>query len=150
MVEDVAPDERVEPDKAELEREKLRLEIQRLKDSWWKNPAYVLAALPTVLALLSLIYGFANGYFQATATKLANERHDLEVEKAKVQADIQQLSADRKEILRQIEDLQRQKQETNEQLRKVIDALLSAERLSPERLDEILRSQGGSESPKKK
>ena len=62
-----------------LEREKLALEIEQLKQPWWRKPTYILAALPTFLAVVSLIYGFANGYFQAAAIKLENQKRDVEV-----------------------------------------------------------------------
>lgn len=87
----------VVPQKEELEREKLLLEIQKLKDPWWKNPAYILAGLPTMLAILTLIYGFTNGYFQATAIKLENQKHAL-------QADINKFSELKGELERQNKD----------------------------------------------
>jgi hypothetical protein len=102
----------VAPQKEDLEREKLILEIQQLKNPWWKKPAYVLAALPTLLAVLSLIYGFANGYFQATATKLENQKHDLQVQKDKLEADIKEFSTRRDEL-----------EQTNKELKMQVDNL---------------------------
>jgi hypothetical protein len=86
--------------KEELERLKLEIEIKKLKDPWWKNPAYILAALPTLLAVLTVAYGFANGYFQATATKLENQKHDLQIEKDKLEADIKEFTEKRDNLSR--------------------------------------------------
>ena len=60
-----------------LEISKLRLEILYLERPFWKRPSYILAALPTMLATLTLIYGIASGYFNASFIKLENQKHDL-------------------------------------------------------------------------
>jgi len=67
-------------EKPMLELKKLALEIADLERPWWKRPAYVLAALPTVLAIIALSVGFLNGFFSAQLTKLDNQRHDLEAQ----------------------------------------------------------------------
>jgi len=95
-----------------LEREKLILEIQQLKGQWWKKPAYVLAALPTLLAVLSVVYGFANGYFQAAAVKLENQKHDLQVE-------IREFSKEREELVRQNKELNDQISRQQAQLKEL-------------------------------
>jgi hypothetical protein len=59
---------------------KLALEIAELERSWWKRPAYILGALPTLLAVVALSVGFVNGYFSAQLTRLENQRHDLEAQ----------------------------------------------------------------------
>ncbi len=125
--------------KEELERLKLELEIQKLKDPWWKNPAYILAALPTLLAILTLAYGFANGYFQATATKLENQKHDLQIEKDKLEADVKEFTAKRDDLSRwnaalidevkKSERTVKEKEDTEERYRA---ALMEAEKLSKE------------------
>ncbi|HEX8174975.1 MAG TPA: hypothetical protein VF543_07635 [Pyrinomonadaceae bacterium] len=66
--------------KEALELKKLQLEIKDLERPFWKRPAYVLAALPTLLAVITLSVGFINGYFSAQLTKLENQRHDVEVQ----------------------------------------------------------------------
>ena len=63
-----------------LERRKLALEIADMERAWWKRPAYLLAALPTMLAIAALSVGFLNGFFSAQLTKLDNQKHDLEVQ----------------------------------------------------------------------
>ncbi len=98
----------VAPQKKDLEREKLLLEIEQLKQAWWKKPVYVLAALPTLLAVLSLIYGFANGYFQATATKLENQKHDLQIERDRLEAEIKEFAKEKEELVRQNRELKDQ------------------------------------------
>jgi hypothetical protein len=59
---------------------KLTLEIAEMERPWWKRPAYILAALPTLLAIVALSVAFLNGFFGAQLTKLDNQRHDLEAE----------------------------------------------------------------------
>ena len=66
--------------KEELELKKLALEIKDLERSFWKRPTYILAALPTLLAVVTLSVGLFNGYFSASLTKLENQKHDLQVE----------------------------------------------------------------------
>ena len=87
--------------KTRLELEKLALEVSQLRAPWWRRPSFILAALPTMLATLTVAYGLANGYFQAAATKLENQRHNLEVEvkafteqKTKLQVDLEKLRLD--------------------------------------------------------
>jgi chromosome segregation ATPase len=58
------------------------------------------------LAVLTVIYGFANGYFQATATKLENQRHDLQVEKNKLEAEVKEFTARKEELERTIAEQQ--------------------------------------------
>lgn len=41
-------------EKTSLELKKLTLEIADLVRPWWKHPAYVLAALPRLLAMIAL------------------------------------------------------------------------------------------------
>ena len=64
-------------EKEQLEISKLRLEILDLQRPFWKRPSYVLAALPTMLATLTLLYGVASGYFSASFIKLENQKRDL-------------------------------------------------------------------------
>src|SRR6266571_7601144 len=66
--------------KALLELKKLNLEIAEMERSWWKRPSYILAALPTVLAVIALSVGFLNGFFSAQLTKLENQKHDVEAQ----------------------------------------------------------------------
>jgi hypothetical protein len=108
--------------KEELEREKLLLEIEQLKEPWWKKPVYMLAALPTLLAALSLIYGFANGYFQATATKLENQRHDLQVQKDKLEADVKEVAATKEKLALQVEQLERTREVYEEEAKMADEA----------------------------
>lgn len=63
-----------------LQRKKLALEIAEMERRWWKRPTYILAALPTLLAVVALSVGFLNGFFSAQLTKLENQRHDLEAQ----------------------------------------------------------------------
>jgi outer membrane murein-binding lipoprotein Lpp len=67
-------------EKDSLELKKLALEIADLERPWWKRSNYILAALPTLVAVIALSVGFINGYFSAQLTKLENQKHDLETQ----------------------------------------------------------------------
>jgi len=98
-----------------LTLKKLRLEIADLERPWWKRPSYILAALPTLLAVVALSIGFLNGFFSAQLTKLENQRHDL-------QAEIRQFEDTRHTLVSQNEELQRElksKQIIVETIRKI-------------------------------
>jgi peptidoglycan hydrolase CwlO-like protein len=128
--------------KEELERLKLELEIRKLKDPWWKNPAYILAALPTMLAVLTLIYGFTNGYFQAMAVKLENQKHDLQVEKDKLQAEVEDKERKVEEVNDRLGEVEKEWSRVEEQMR-------NASPLSKKQLEEIT-TPSESKSPRKK
>jgi len=64
--------------KEDLDRRKVELEIKDLERPFWKRPVYILAALPTMLAVVTLSVGLFNGYFSASLTKLENQKHDVE------------------------------------------------------------------------
>lgn len=83
-------------EKDSLEIRKLSLEIAELKRPWWERPSYILAALPTLLAIAALSVGFINGFFSAELTKLENQRHDLE-------AQVKEFEAKRDDLHRQYE-----------------------------------------------
>ena len=84
--------------KNSLEIRKISLEITELERQWWKRPSYILAALPTLLAIAALSVGFLNGFFSAQLTKLENQRHDLA-------AEVKEFEARRAELSRQNETL---------------------------------------------
>jgi hypothetical protein len=129
-----------EPDNADtasiremLEREKLTLEIEQLKQPWWRKPPYILAALPTLLAIVSLIYAFANGYFQEVAIKLENQRHDLEreikvftKEKEELMAQIKAFDQQKEDLTRFIEQQQHSKKELLEEIQILKRSLLES------------------------
>ena len=92
--------------KEELERAKLLVEVEELKRDWWKKPAYIGAFFPTVLAFTTLLYGFANGYFQASFVKLENENFKLEKQKTGLLNQISEFEQKKTEIQAQINDMQ--------------------------------------------
>lgn len=65
----------------ELETKKLRLEIEDMERPFWKRPAYILAALPTLLIVITLSVGFLNGFLQSHVTKLIRENRELEAKR---------------------------------------------------------------------
>lgn len=98
-------------EKRSLELKKLGLEIAEMERPWWRRPAYILAALPTILAVVALSVGFVNGFFGAQLTKLENQRHDLE-------AQIKEFEAKRNELNRQYDETKKQLDEVNSELNK--------------------------------
>lgn len=63
-----------------LDIQKLELELTQLAAPWWRRPSFWLAALPTALASITVVYGLSNGYFDAVSVKLENEKSALEAE----------------------------------------------------------------------
>lgn len=108
----------------ELEREKLLLEIEELKKKWWKKPSYIAALFPTVLALVTLIYGFTNGYFQASFIKLENQKHDLVIEKEKLKAEINEMVQESEEKRKELDSLMREQDRNFAELRKLCESTL--------------------------
>jgi DNA repair ATPase RecN len=74
------PAPKIELTKRRLESRKIELEIKDLERPFWKRPVYVLAGLPTVLAVVTLSVGVFNGYFSASLTKLENQKFAVEAE----------------------------------------------------------------------
>jgi hypothetical protein len=89
--------------KEDLERQKLALEIRQLSRPWWKNTTYLAILLPTVIAVGTLIEGYASGYFsnQATLRDIKETEHKIETERLeekrealeKAQQEVTQLTA---------------------------------------------------------
>ena len=92
-----------------LQLKKLSLEIAELERPWWKRPNYILAALPTLLAIAALSVGFLNGFFSAQLTKLENQRHDLE-------AQIKDFEAKRDGLYKEYDDAKRDLDSTKAEL----------------------------------
>jgi septal ring factor EnvC (AmiA/AmiB activator) len=103
----------VDPAKV-LELKKLALEIAEMERPWWKRPTYILAALPTFLAIIALSVGFINGFFSAELTKLDNQKHDVE-------AQIKEFESKRDDLHRQYDiatqDLNKTKSQLNDLMR---------------------------------
>lgn len=98
-----------DPVKAALEIKKLTLEIADLERPWWKRPTYILAALPTLLAMIALSVGVLNGFFSAQLTKLENQKHDL-------QSQVREFEEKRDELHREYLKTQQELTQTKQQL----------------------------------
>lgn len=101
----------------ELERKKIELEIKDLERPFWKRPVYVLAALPTMLAVVTLSVGLLNGYFSASLTKLENQKQSLEVQKHDLETEIKAFEARRSELHLENESLKEEKHLLEEKIR---------------------------------
>ena len=110
-----------------LELKKLTLEIAELERPWWKRPAYILAALPTLLAMIALSVGFINGYFSAQLTKLENQRHDIEAQVKEFESRRDVLNSELAQVKLRLEDSERRKKETDAKIQLAIRELLSSE-----------------------
>ncbi len=106
----------------DLQQEKTRLEIEQLKRPWWKNSTNWFAALPTLLAILSLAYVYFSGYFQATSIKMENQKHDLEV-------DIEKFKAEKTRLKNQISKLSDEAEQRNQTAQEVVDSVMHAREL---------------------
>lgn len=97
--------------KAELEGEKILLEIEQLKEPWWKKPAYLSALLPTLLAFGTLMTAFLTGYFknEYQLIDMKNESAKREQQLLKLEKDA--LNTDKDKIQASIAGLEGRKQE---------------------------------------
>jgi hypothetical protein len=108
-------------EKASLELRKLSLEITDLERPWWKRPTYILAALPTLLALIALSVGFLNGYFSAQWTKFENQKHDLE-------AQVKEFEVKRSDLYRQNLEFTKENQALKEEKTALVETLNQQQR----------------------
>lgn len=92
----------------ELELKKLALEIAELERPWWRRPAYILAALPTLLAVAALSVGFLNGFFSAQLTKLDNQKFALEQQIKEFESRRDQLHQQNDQLSAQLENLKKE------------------------------------------
>lgn len=53
----------------DLEARKLQIEIELLQRPWWRQPAYLGALGPVLIALFALVAGFVSGYFNTQRAK---------------------------------------------------------------------------------
>jgi hypothetical protein len=84
-------DAQIDP-RQELELEKLRLEIVRLQRSWWREPSYISAVFPTLIALLSLVAVWRTGLLDAKAVSLDTRRTLLQADVKEFESRRDQLS----------------------------------------------------------
>lgn len=64
--------------KESLELRKLQLEIEEMERPFWKRPTYILAGLPTLLIVVTLIVGFLNGFLRSHVASLIAENKRLQ------------------------------------------------------------------------
>lgn len=87
------------------ELRKLALEIADMERPWWKRPTYILAALPTLLAIIALTVGSLNGFFSAQLTKLDNQKFALEQQIKEFESRRDQLHRENEQLGAQLEKL---------------------------------------------
>lgn len=63
----------------DLINEKLRIEIEQLKKSWWKRPEYISAWSPVIIALFSFLALSLSGFFDSKVEKLNTQISELSI-----------------------------------------------------------------------
>ena len=135
--------------KEELERKKIELEIKDLERPFWKRPVYVLAALPTLLAVATLLVGLFNGYFSAALIKLENQKHDVEAQIKDFEAKRDELHSENERLKTEKESLETKIAELNQTTQGRI-ITLEKKRLELEVANSTLSQQNNSLSTRKK
>lgn len=97
----------LETKQADLEAEKLRLEIRELNRPWWQRPTYLQALLPVILVLVTsvgaLTLAWTRGFFDGERAKLQEEKRSLQIGVESARKQIQEL-AHQTEALKQLND----------------------------------------------
>jgi uncharacterized protein HemX len=90
--------------------EKLNRKFAEMKKFWLKKPSLIAVLLSMLLVAVALIYGYANGYFQASLAKPEHRAYDLKNKAEELQSEIAELSKQkarleqkRSKILKQLE-----------------------------------------------
>jgi tetrahydromethanopterin S-methyltransferase subunit G len=123
-----------EPEKSieDLEKEKLRIEIEKLNYPWFKKLELWKIIIPTIAILLSLYFTFGRGIVDAQKERLATQKENLKleilqfkIEKGEVQQDISVFEKELiikelelKNLNRQIDSINRQVKLTKSELSK--------------------------------
>jgi hypothetical protein len=81
-------------DKAELECEKLRAEIESLRKPLWQTAPFYTGVLPTLLAAIGLAATYFSGWFDVQRTRLTSEKTLLEAQTERLRIDRAALQAD--------------------------------------------------------
>src|SRR5437879_3451000 len=99
----------------ELEKQKVALEIEQLREHWWKRPGYLAIVLPGLLAFATLIVGVSTGFFrnQYDLIQIRNEKAALE--QRLLEQDKQKLNQDKEGLTTSIGDLEKQKRFVTQQ-----------------------------------
>jgi len=117
----------------ELEKQKVALEIEQLREPWWKRPGYLAIALPGLLAFATLIVGVSTGFFrnQYDLIQIKNEKAGLE--QRLLEQDKQKLNQEKEVLKTSIGDLEDKKRVlTQESLANQLKFQQEQQRLSGE------------------
>src|SRR6266404_107283 len=114
-----------------LEDERLRLEIEKLKDEllalrlpWWKRPIYIAAVFPTFLALVGATAAFLTGYVQTQyqlvqyqkeqvktdLEKYNTEKNELEIKKQALSGEQARYEKEKQKLVGENAELKKQQQ----------------------------------------
>src|SRR5688572_5240612 len=109
----------MEKDIDDLNKEKISLEIEKLKSPWYKNLELWKTIIPTVAILLSLYFAFGKG-------TLDSQKERLELQKEQLKLEILTFENQKNEISKSITTSKEELSETNE---KIVEQLLVSDSL---------------------
>jgi DNA repair exonuclease SbcCD ATPase subunit len=84
--------------KAQLECEKLRAEIQAIHHPVYKTPGFYAAVAPVVLAIVGVIFTWSSGWFDIQRTRISNEKTLLEAENSRLTDEKERLTEDTSQL----------------------------------------------------
>lgn len=106
------------PDKAQLECEKLKAEIESIRKPFWRTTAFYSGVAPAILAALGLLFTYSSGWFDVQRTRLSNEKTLLEAQTERLRTERTTLESQTREqqtrFARAEEEIQMLKQRESE------------------------------------
>ncbi len=85
-------------EKAQLECEKLRAEIQAIRYPVHKTPGFYAAVTPIILAIVGVIFTWSSGWFDIQRTRISNEKTLLEAENSRLTDEKERLTEDTSQL----------------------------------------------------
>jgi DNA repair exonuclease SbcCD ATPase subunit len=85
-------------EKARLECEKLKAEIETVRKPVYHTPSFYAAIAPVILAILGLIFTWSSGWFDVQHTRISNEKTLLEAENSKLSAQKEALTTETSQL----------------------------------------------------
>jgi hypothetical protein len=127
--------------KEELEKNKLELEIRKLRIRWYMNLEFWKVSIPTLAILISLYFTFGKGILDSEKTKLEIQKEQLRLDITRFEMKSTELSATitlkdnvRKKLENQIYSLEKQKSDLMDKV-SILSKRLGVSGLELERLN---------------
>lgn len=93
----------------DLQKEKLRLEIADINKKWYKRKDYLQILLPTIIAVFSLLYAIASGFF-------STKYDQYQLQKERLQLEVQRFEEKKESLLESNEQLTKSNKELSDKL----------------------------------